>query len=70
MRFVGRVCVFVGVLLFVWLQVLYRQIPVNTTCGIYPNRQRHPNAVIPVVISCIYEGSPSVDRMRMRVDVS
>lgn len=62
MSLVGRLCVFVGVLLFQCL--LFRQIPVNTTCGIYSNCQRRPNAVILVVISCIYEGSPSVDRMR------
>ena len=45
-------------------------ISVNTTCGIYSNCQRRPNAELLEFISCIYEGSPSVDRMRVDVKLS
>jgi hypothetical protein len=46
---------------------LFHQIPIDTTCGIYPNDQRHPNAAVAVVVSCIHEGSPSVDQLRVAV---
>jgi len=47
--------------------LLFHQIPINTTCGIYPNGQRYPNAAVAMVISCIQEGSPSVDQLRVGV---